>query len=103
MTDYGIRPCAAAPGGRDVDYKIVRHCVPGEEVGRRPLCHQKRTLSDSYPMSALGHEETHALQQSVLFDHLVSAQQDRGRHRQVQRLCCLQIHDHLKAGRALGW
>jgi hypothetical protein len=60
-------------------------------------------LSRSKRRSGAKSRLMHRSKNASLFDHLVGAQQDRGRHRQVQRLCCLHIHDQLKAGRAFGW
>jgi hypothetical protein len=40
---------------------------------------------------------------SFLFDHLVSAQQGRGRHRDAERLGSLEIDDQLELSRLLHW
>src|SRR5262245_7456018 len=61
---------------------------------------QKRTCAVHTPMSALGQKRTHAAQQKgPLFDHLVGAGDERGRHGETKRFRSLEVDDQLQLGR----
>ena len=61
---------------------------------RCPLYPQKRTLVERVAMSALCQKRTHALQQkTLLFDHLVSDQQQVMVDFQVERSGRLEVDD----------
>jgi hypothetical protein len=54
-------------------------------------------------MSALGHNQTHALQQATLFDHLVGASEQRRWYGQAKRFGSLHVDHQLEFGRLLYW
>jgi hypothetical protein len=72
-----------------------------------PLHPPSRTMLDAVGMSQTCHMQTHAPQQKGLFDHLIGAGEQRGRHRQAQRLGGLEIDREFDLRRLLdrqiGW
>src|SRR5262245_60354088 len=67
-----------------------------------PLYPRKRTCAVQPGMSALGQKRTW-----MLFDHLVSSSQQRGRNGKAEHFCCLEIDHEFVFGRRLhrhvGW
>jgi hypothetical protein len=73
--------------------------IPQKAMSALP---RKQTCAVQLGMSALGHKRTHAPQQKYsLFDHLISAGDQRWRHGQADRLGSLEIDDKLELGRLL--
>src|SRR6266404_7871601 len=62
-----------------------------------PLIPQQRTCSDYCGMSVLCQQETHALQQTnALFNHMISADQERLRNGKTKPFCGSHIYDQFE-------
>ena len=68
---------------------ISRYAIPARNLLMR--CEASFPAPTPKERSAPGHNQTHAPQQKGLFDHLIGAGEQRGRHRQAQRLGGLEI------------
>src|SRR5262245_46909217 len=67
-----------------------------------PLYPQKQTCAVQRPMSAKGQKRTHAAQQiRSLFNHFISAGEQRWRHCKGERLRSLEVENRLELGRCL--